>query len=86
MQQDNAKESQTAVVDPADTDKRLEEIETKMAFLEKDLEEYKEASRGFYRKLSELEEQVATLKKQIPESDLPTPEPSWDSENRDIHP
>jgi uncharacterized coiled-coil protein SlyX len=67
-------------------EKRLAEIEIKTAFLEKELEEYKEASRNFYRKLSLMEEQLQKLQKEIPEPGLPDPEPSWDSENRDIHP
>ena len=68
------------------TEKRLEEVEIKMAFLEKELEEYKEASRGFYRKIKELEEEVRKLQKDVQESDLPTPDVTWDSEGRNIRP
>jgi septal ring factor EnvC (AmiA/AmiB activator) len=68
------------------TEKRLEEVEIKMAFLEKELEEYKEASRGFYRKINELEEEVRKLQKDVQESDLPTPDVTWDSEGRNIRP
>ncbi len=61
---------------------RLEEIEIKLAFLEKELEEYKEASRGFYRRVAEMEEEIRTLKRELPESSLPSPEAGWDSEGR----
>lgn len=61
-------------------EKRLEEVEIKLAFLEKELEEYKEASRGFYRKINELEEEVRKLQQDVRESDLPTPDVSWDPE------
>jgi septal ring factor EnvC (AmiA/AmiB activator) len=70
----------------SDLEKKVEELEIKSAFLEKELEEYKEASRSFYRKLNALEETVEKLDKEIPPSDLPPAEPSWDSENRDVHP
>ncbi|MDB5050512.1 MAG: hypothetical protein JWO30_3583 [Fibrobacteres bacterium] len=69
-----------------DLEKKVEELEIKSAFLEKELEEYKEASRTFYGKLKALEESVEKLDKEIPSSELPVPEPSWDSENRDVHP
>lgn len=65
-----------------DTMKRTEELEIKVSFLEKELEEYKEASRGFYRKINELEEEVLKLKKDAQESDLPTPDVSWDPEGK----
>jgi uncharacterized coiled-coil protein SlyX len=65
---------------------RLQEMEIKMAFLEKELEEYKEASRGFYRKLSQTEEEISKLWKELPERDQPTPEPTWDAESREVRP
>ena len=43
---------------------RLQEIEIKMAFLEKELLEYQEASRALHRRLSEMEEQVGKLQKE----------------------
>jgi len=49
---------------------RLEEIEFKLAFVEKELEEYKEASRGFYKRLAEMEEEIQTLKRDLPESSV----------------
>ena len=61
-------------------EKRLEVVEIKLAFLEKELEEYKEASRGFYRKINELEEEIHKLKQDVRESDLPTPDVGWDPE------
>jgi uncharacterized coiled-coil protein SlyX len=67
-------------------EKRLEEIEIKMAFLEKELEEYKEASRDFYGKLNRMEEEMQKLQKELPGGGLPVPEPTWDNENRDVHP
>jgi uncharacterized coiled-coil protein SlyX len=70
----------------ASQDARLEEIEIKLAFLEKELEEYKEASRGFYRRMAEMEEEIRTLKRELPESALPSPEATWDAENRSIRP
>lgn len=60
---------------------RLEEIEIKLAFVEKELEEYKEASRSFYKRLAEMEEEIRTLQRELPESSLPSPEINWDSEN-----
>jgi chromosome segregation ATPase len=68
------------------TVKRLEELEIKMAFLEKELEEYKEASRGFYRKINELEEEIRKLQSEVQESDMPTPDVTWDAEGRSIRP
>jgi hypothetical protein len=67
-------------------EKRLEELEFKSSFLEKELEEYKEASRGFYRRINELEEEIRKLQKDVQESDLPTPEPTWDSEGHNMRP
>jgi hypothetical protein len=63
---------------------RMDEIEIKLAFLEKELEEYKEASRGLYRRLNDMEEEIRTLKKERPESPLPPPEANWDAENRSL--
>lgn len=63
---------------------RLEEIEIKLAFMEKELEEYKEASRGFYKRMAEMEEEIRTLKRELPESSLPSPEVTWDAENHSI--
>ena len=63
---------------------RLEEIEIKLAFLEKELEEYKEASRGFYKRMAEMEEEIRTLSREVPESSLPSPEVTWDAENHSI--
>lgn len=73
-------------VDPAALEKRLEDIEIKMSFMEKDVEENKEASRGLYRRINDLEEQIRKLQKDVSESDLPTPEPTWDSEGHNIRP
>ena len=56
---------------------RLEEIEIKLAFMEKELEEYKEASRTFYKRLAEMEEEIRTLNREIPVSSLPSPEVTW---------
>lgn len=72
--------------DPAALEKRLEDIEIKMSFMEKEIEEYKEASRGFYRRINELEEEIRKLQKDVAESDMPTPEPTWDSEGHNIRP
>lgn len=63
---------------------RMDEIEIKLAFLEKELEEYKEASRGFYRRMTDMEDEIRTLKKEMPESSLPAPEANWDAENRSL--
>jgi uncharacterized coiled-coil protein SlyX len=79
-------EGETAVAENSELEKRLQEVEIKMAYLEKELEEYKEASRGFYRKLAEAEDEIRKLWKEVPERDMPTPDVTWDSENRDIHP
>lgn len=65
---------------------RLDEVEIKLAFLEKELEEYKEASRGFYRRMAQMEEEIKTLKRDLPESSLPAPEANWDAENHSIRP
>lgn len=70
--EDNARES------------RLDEIEIKLAFLEKELEEYKEASRAAYRRMADMEEEIKTLKREMPESTLPAPEATWDAENRSV--
>jgi uncharacterized coiled-coil protein SlyX len=67
-------------------EKRLDDLEVKIAFLEKELEEYKDASRGFYRKLSEMEEEIRKLWKEVPERALPTPEVTWDSDLGGIRP
>lgn len=67
-----------------DQTSRIEELEIKVSFLEKELEEYKEASREFYGRLAGLEEEIRKLNREIPESSLPTPEVNWDSENRSI--
>jgi hypothetical protein len=63
---------------------RLEEIEIKLAFMEKELEEYKEASRAFYKRLAEMEEEIRTLNREIPESSLASPEVTWDAENHSV--
>ncbi|GEM_PF-3380870 len=65
---------------------RIDELEIKLSFLEKELEEYKDANREFYGKLNRMEEDLKKIQKEIPISGQPVPEPSWDSENRDIHP
>ena len=49
-------------------DNRLDEIEIKLAFLEKELDEYKEASRGFYRRLAEMEAEMRAWKRDPPDS------------------
>lgn len=67
-------------------EKRLEEVEIKMSFLEKELEEYKEANRNFYRRINELEEEVRKLQREVAESDMPTPDVTWDSEGKNIRP
>ncbi|MDB5102845.1 MAG: hypothetical protein JWP91_534 [Fibrobacteres bacterium] len=69
-----------------DSATRLDELEIKVSFLEKELEEYKEASRNFYKRLADLEAEIVKLNKEIPESTLPTPETSWDSENHQVRP
>lgn len=63
---------------------RLDDIEFKLSFLEKEMEEYKEASRGFYKRMAEMEEEIRTLKRELPESSLPSPEASWDAENQSM--
>lgn len=63
---------------------RLDEIEIKLAFLEKELEEYKEASRAAYSRMASLEEELKTLKREMPEGALPVPEASWDAENHSV--
>lgn len=65
---------------------RLDELEIKLAFVEKELEEYKEASRGFYRKMNELEEEILKLQRDAAAVGTPIPEVSWDGENREIRP
>lgn len=75
-----------STLDYQSMEKRLQELEFKSTFLERELEEYKEASRGFYKKINELEEEIRKLQKDVQESDLPTPEVTWDSEGRDIRP
>lgn len=72
--------------DSAAMEKRLEEVEIKMSFLEKELEEYKEANRNFYRRINELEEAIQKLQREVPEGDVPTPEVPWDSEGQNIRP
>lgn len=72
--------------DPAAMEKRLQELEIKMSFMEKEIEEYKEASRGFYRRINELEEAIRKLQRDVAESDMPTPEPTWDAEGGNIRP
>lgn len=67
-------------------EKRLEELEIKAAFLEKELDEYKEANRTFYRRINELEEEVQKLQKDVQESDMGTPEVTYDSENHNVRP
>lgn len=63
---------------------RMDDLEFKVSFLEKELEEYKEASRVFYKRLAALETEVGKLNKEIPQSSLPVPEPTWDNENQQI--
>jgi chromosome segregation ATPase len=65
---------------------RMDDLEFKVSFLEKELEEYKEASRTFYRRLAALEEEIGKLNKEIPQSSLPVPEATWDGENRQVRP
>jgi hypothetical protein len=72
--------------DTQSPDFRIDELEIKVSFLEKELEEYKEASRGFYRRIAELEDEIRKLNREIPESSLPTPEVTWDSENHSVRP
>jgi uncharacterized coiled-coil protein SlyX len=63
---------------------RLEEIEIKLAFMEKELEEYKEASRNTYKRIAEMEEEIRTLNRDLTDSSLPTPEVTWDAENHSV--
>ena len=65
---------------------RMDDLEFKVSFLEKELEEYKEASRTFYRRLAALETEIGKLNKEIPQSSLPVPEATWDGENRQVRP
>jgi hypothetical protein len=65
---------------------RLDELEIKVSFLEKELEEYKEASRNAYRRMTELEGELVKLNKEIPQSSLPVPEATWDKENQQVRP
>lgn len=65
---------------------RMDELEIKVSFLEKELEEYKEASRTFYRRLAALETEISKLNKEIPQSSLPVPEATWDAENQQVRP
>jgi len=65
---------------------RLDELEIKLAFVEKELEEYKEASRVFYRKMNELEEELLKLQRDASVAGTPIPEVSWDGENREVRP
>lgn len=70
----------------SNTVKRLEELEMKLSFLERELEEYKEASRGFYSKINELEEAIRKLRKDGQESAPPTPGVAWDTEGHNFRP
>jgi uncharacterized coiled-coil protein SlyX len=72
--------------DSTTMEKRMEELEIKLSFLEKELEEYKEANRNFYRKINELEDEIQKLQREVPESNMPTPEVTWDSEGHNIRP
>jgi hypothetical protein len=74
--------------DPSATSQadRLDELEIKVSFLEKELEEYKEASRTFYGRLAAMEAEIEKLNHEMPESSLPTPEATWDSENNQVRP
>lgn len=65
---------------------RLDELEIKLAFMEKELEEYKEASRGFYNKINVLEEELRKLRKESTNPATPVPEVAWDRENREVRP
>jgi hypothetical protein len=65
---------------------RMDDLEFKVSFLEKELEEYKEASRTFYRRLAALETEIGKLNKEIPQSSLPVPEATWDGENQQVRP
>ncbi|HKP95439.1 MAG TPA: hypothetical protein VJ385_06755 [Fibrobacteria bacterium] len=65
---------------------RIDELEIKVSFLEKELEEYKDASRGFYRRMADMEEELRKLNREIPESSLPAPEVTWDAENHSVRP
>jgi uncharacterized coiled-coil protein SlyX len=67
-------------------EERFQDIEIKLAYVEKELDEYKEANRELFRKLTDAEDEIRKLWKEIPDLDLPTPEISWDSDNRDVRP
>lgn len=70
--------------DSGNSGSRMDEIEIKLAFLEKELEEYKEASRSFHRRMTDMEEELRTLKRELPESSLPEPQTTWDEENKSV--
>jgi uncharacterized coiled-coil protein SlyX len=67
-------------------EKRIEELEIKLAFMEKELEEYKEASRVFYRRLNQMEDEMRKLEKEVPADTGSSPEATWDRENRQVRP
>lgn len=80
------KESTGATGEMAAQGTRMDDLEFKISFLEKELEEYKEASRSFHRRITELEAEVMKLTKEIPQSSLPVPEATWDRENHQVRP
>lgn len=55
-------------------EQRLEDLEIKLSFLERELEEYKEANRDFYRRINELEDSLRKLQASTPEEKPPRPE------------
>jgi septal ring factor EnvC (AmiA/AmiB activator) len=50
---------------------RLQEIEIKTAFLEKELEEYKEATQSLHARVASLEEGLRQLQRAVPEPNVP---------------
>jgi len=59
-----------------DLEGRLQEVETKCAFLEKESEEYKEAVQTLHSRLSALEEKMRQLQREVSEPDIPKTIPS----------
>ena len=50
---------------------RIQEIEIKAAFLEKELEEYKEAAQSLHARVASLEEEIRKLQRAVPEPNVP---------------
>jgi uncharacterized coiled-coil protein SlyX len=54
-----------AIPKPTDLEPRIQEIEIKMAFLEKELEEYKEVAQGMHVRLSATEDRIQKMTRAI---------------------